>query len=430
MPDAAKIVRQAACVLLLGAALAAPQAVLPAGIDPQDFNQVERGRYLTIAGDCAACHTLPGSSHDFAGGRIIETPFGRLIAPNITPDPLTGIGAWTDDEFVNALTKGTGRNGTRLYPAMPYTYYTKVTREDALAIRAYLNTIPAVQNEVKSNQLPFPFDIRMSLEGWHKLFFTPGVFHPDPNKSAEWNRGAYLAQGLEHCAMCHTPKNEFGGDETSKVNQGYNLQGWFAPDITNDPRRGLGGWSVEEIADYLKYGHNKTTNATGLMSETINLSTSKLSDEDVRAIAVYLKDQPGDPFASSAHNNQAAAAPGTPPDQHIMRVGAQIYADECSGCHTPNGKGVPGLFPSLNGVPSVQQIDPASLLHVVLRGALSVATPKAPTGPQMPAFAWLLTDDQVAAVLTYIRNSWGNSAPAVAASDVQKARSALAERND
>src|SRR4029077_13338311 len=167
-----------------------------AGIDKQDFAQIERGRYLTVAGDCIACHTVPGTGHEFAGGRNIETAFCLLIGPNITPDPQTGIGAWTDDEFVNALTKGTGRNGERLYPAMPYTYYTKLTRDDALAIRAYFNTFPAVRNPVNPNQLPFPFNIRASLIGWNTLFFTPGTFQPNPNKSAEWNRGAYLAEGL------------------------------------------------------------------------------------------------------------------------------------------------------------------------------------------------------------------------------------------
>ncbi len=337
-----------ACALAVIAVLGVSAAAQTGKIDKQSFGQLERGHYLTIVGDCAACHTLPGSGHEFAGGRIIETPFGQLISPNITPDPVTGIGAWTDDEFVNALTKGTGRNGTRLYPAMPYTYYTKVTHDDALAIRAYLNSIPAVQNKVRSNQLPFPLDIRLGLAAWDELFFTPGEFKPDPNKSAE----------------------------------------------------------------------------------TINLSTSQLNDDDVRGIAVYLKDQPGDPFAASAHSNQTAAAPAAAPDQNVMKVGAQIYADECSGCHTPNGKGVPGLFPSLNGAPSVQQTDPGSLLHVVLRGALSVATAKAPTGPEMPAFEWLLNDDQIAAVLTYIRNSWGNSAPAVSAGEASKARKELAERSD
>ncbi len=239
-------------------------------IDKQNFNQVERGRYLAVASDCAACHTLPGSGHDFAGGRAVETPFGLLVAPNITPDPLTGIGAWTDDEFVNALTKGTGRHGDRLYPAMPYTYYTKLSRDDVLAIRAYLNTVPAVQNAVKSNQLPFPLNIRTGMMAWDALFFTPGPFKADPNKSAEWNRGAYLVEGPGHCGMCHTPKNFLGGDKTGERLEGYNLQGWFAPNITNDNRRGVGSWSVEQIATYLKTGANEFTTGNGLMAETIH----------------------------------------------------------------------------------------------------------------------------------------------------------------
>src|SRR5580698_2677733 len=166
-----------------------------AGIDGQNFNQIEKGHYLAIVGDCAACHTLPGSGHDLAGGRGIETPFGTLVAPNITPDPITGIGAWTDDEFINALTKGTGRNGQHLFPAMPYTYYAKLTRDDVLAIRAYLNTVPAVQNAVKADQLPFPFNIRATMTVWDAMFFAPGEFTPNTDKSDEWNRGAYLAEG-------------------------------------------------------------------------------------------------------------------------------------------------------------------------------------------------------------------------------------------
>jgi mono/diheme cytochrome c family protein len=267
---------------------------LSQGIDKQEFEQIELGRYLTIVGDCAACHTLPGSGHDLAGGRALETPFGRLLAPNITPDPSTGIGAWTDDEFINAMTKGTGRNGVHLYPAMPYTYYTKVTREDVLAIRAYLNTVPAVQNSVEPNQLPFPFNIRASLIEWDELFFKPGTFQPNPNKSAEWNRGAYLVEGLTHCGMCHTPKNFLGGDKPRGHLQGYALQGWFAANITNDPRRGLGSWSVNDIASYLKTGHSPTAIATGLMAETIGQSTTRMKDADLRAIAAYLKD-PGHP---------------------------------------------------------------------------------------------------------------------------------------
>ena len=405
---------------LLGLALAVPAAsASAAGIDKQDFKQIDRGHYLAVVGDCAACHTLPGSGHDLAGGRPVETPFGLLIAPNITPDPQSGIGAWTDDEFVNALTKGTGRNGAHLYPAMPYTYYTKVTRDDALAIRAFLDTLPAVHNPVNADQLPFPLNIRSSTAVWNELFFKPGTFQPVAGKSAEWNRGAYLAEGLGHCGMCHTPKNFLGGDKTSERLQGYALQGWFAPNITNDSRRGLGSWSVDEIVAYLQTGHNQTSAATGLMAETLNLSTSHMSANDLKAIAVYLKDQPG----------QKESTPSAA-DQTVMKAGAQIYSDECSACHTSDGKGASGIFPALSGSPAVQQADPASLLRVVLRGARSVGTDQAPTAPAMPAFGWLLKDDQVAAVLTYIRNAWGNSAPAVSASEVGKVREELTERSD
>ena len=402
----------------LAVVLAAPAAAGP-GVNPQDFPQVERGRYLAIVGDCAGCHTLAGSGHELAGGRPIETPFGKLLAPNITPDRETGIGAWTDDEFINALTKGTGRNGTHLYPAMPYTYMTKITREDALAIRAYLKTIPAVKNAVQANQLPFPLNVRGGMAGWDEMFFKPGAFKPVAGKSDEWNRGAYLAEGLAHCGMCHTPKNEFGADKTDQKLQGYALQGWFAPDITNDARLGLGGWSADEIAEYLKTGHNRISAATGLMSETISLSTSRMTDADVHAIAVYLKDQPG------RKEDRAAT-----PDAIAMKMGERVYADECSGCHSPGGKGEPGMFPALAGAPAVQQADATSLMRVVLRGARSVGTDAAPTAPAMPAFGWLLSDQEAAAVLTYVRNSWGNAAPPVSMDDVKDARKDFAKRKD
>ena len=264
------------------------------------------------------------------------------------------------------------------------------------------------------------------MAAWDELFFTPGGFQPDTGKSAEWNRGAYLVEGLGHCGMCHTPKNSLGADKTSERMQGYNLQGWFAPNITNDPRRGLGSWSIDDIMSYLKTGHNRTSAATGLMAETLNLSTSKMSDADLKAIATYLKDRPGD---RANQPQEAQIAPATP-DPATMKSGAQIYADECSACHAGNGKGIPGLFPTLSGTPVVQQSDPTTLLHVVLRGALSVGTKPAPTAPAMPAFAWLLNDDQVASVVTYIRNAWGNAAPAVSSGDVGKTRASLVERSD
>ena len=259
-------------------------------------------------------------------------------------------------------------------------------------------------------------NVRANMAVWDHLFFKPGEFRPDPGKTPEWNRGAFLTEGLGHCGLCHTPKNTLGGDQTSRPMQGYALQGWFAPDLTNDPRRGLGSWSVDEIATDLKTGHNKTTAATGLMAETISRST--IENERCRSsrYRCLFEDQPGDP--ANTGQNQQTASPA--PDSSVIKIGQQIYADECSACHKADGKGTTGLFPTLAGASVVQQTDPTSLLHVVLRGALSVATPKAPTAAGMPAFSWVLNDDQIAAVVTYIRNNWGNSAPAVTASDVAK----------
>ena len=385
-------------------------------LDPQNFGQIERGRYLAIAGDCSSCHTVPGSGQPFAGGRPIETPFGVVVGANITPDPDTGIGAWSDETFVRALREGKGHDGQLLYPAMPYPYYTKLTESDALAIRAYLNTVKPVRNAVVSNKLPFPFDVREGMAAWNALYFKSGEFKPDPTKSAEWNRGAYLVQGLGHCGACHTPKTQLGGDDRARTFQGNALQGWFAPNITNDNERGLGGWSVADIVAYLKNGHNATTASTGIMGEEITLSSSQMTDADLTAIATYLEDLPGQ------ISSPAAVSASDP----TMTAGGAIYADECSACHGMDGKGVPYLFPSLAGSPNVRSIDPASLTRVLIEGARSVATAGEPTGPGMPSFAWKLSDDQVAAVLTYIRNSWGASASPVDPRQVEQARARAA----
>jgi mono/diheme cytochrome c family protein len=382
-------------------------------VDPQNFGQIERGRYLAVAGDCTSCHTVPGSGQPFAGGRPIETPFGTVVGANITPDSETGIGAWGDETFVRALREGKGHDGELLYPAMPYVYYTKLTESDALAIRAYLNTVKPVRNAVVSNTLPFPLDIREGMTAWNALYFTSGEFKADPAKSAEWNRGAYLVEGLGHCGACHTPKSALGGDDRAHAFQGYALQGWFAPNITNDSERGLGGWSVADIVAYLKNGHNPTTASTGIMAEEITLSSSHMTDADLTAIATYLKDLPGQTAAPVA--SISASDPK-------MVAGEAIYADACSACHGSDGKGVPYLFPSLAGSSNVRSADPTSLIRVVIEGARSVATAGEPTGPGMPSFAWKLSDDQAAAVLTYIRNSWGASAPSVDASHVAQGR--------
>ena len=397
-------------LLLLGTA--AGRAQYP---DKQAFEVIEHGRYMTAAADCTACHTAPGGE-PFAGGGALETPFGILLAPNITPDLTTGIGGWTDAEFINAVQNGIGRRGDHLYPAMPYTYYTKMTREDVIAIRAYLDTVQPVRNEVHSNQLPFPFNQREAMIGWNALYFRPGEFKPDPGKPAEWNRGAYLVEGAEHCGLCHTPKNAMGGDENGRAMQGSVLQNWYAPDITGNQRVGIGDWTVDDIALYLKTGRNSYDIGSGPMADAITHSTSHLTDADLRAMAVYLKDLP--PGGSETTQPVSAQDPA-------MQRGQAIYNNRCAACHTGAGLGIVGLFPRLAGAPLVQQSQATSLIRVVLEGSRAVATDGAPTGPAMPSFAWELSDADVTAVVTYIRNAWGNAAPAVSAGDVGKMRQTL-----
>ncbi len=394
------------------AALAVIAAVPAFAQDPQAAGAVERGRYLATLGDCGACHTKPGGK-PFAGGLVIETPFGNIAAANITPDRAAGIGAWSDDDFVRAMQQGIAADGTHLYPAMPYPAFTHVTRDDLLALRAYLATLDPVSDAVETNRLPFPFDIRASLIAWNLLNFTPGEFKPDPAKSDAWNRGAYLVEGLGHCGTCHTPKNMMGGDKTDQPLAGAALQGWYATPLNNDARTGLGSWSAEDIVSYLKTGWGGGQVAAGPMALVVADSTSKLNDDDLNAIAAYLKDVAAPAVAAPAPLAQSDSA---------MQAGRTLYVVNCAACHTETGEGQTEIFPALVKSPVVQAADTATLLDVVLNGGHGVATDANPTAPGMPAFGWKLTDGEISSLLTYIRNDFGNAANAVSAADVQKAR--------
>ena len=405
----------AAALLLVGTT-----ASLAGDSDPQEFTQIERGRYLTVLSDCASCHTVLGSNQPFAGGRAIETPFGNIVAPNITPDPETGIGSWSDEQFDAAVRKGIARNGSHLYPAMPYNAYTKMSRDDVLAIRAYLNTLVPVRNAVEANTLPFPFNIRAAMNVWNALYFKEGDYQPNPRQSTEWNRGAFLVDGPGHCGACHTPKTALGGDKTGQYLEGAYLQGWSAPDITNDSRLGLGAWSKEDLVAYLKSGHNRVTAATGPMGEVVTLSTAFMTDPDLNAIATYLKSLPGKTDAPPAIS---ASDPG-------MTAGAAIYRDQCSACHGLDGKGVAELFPSIANSSMVRSDDPTTSIRIVLRGARSVGTKAQPTASGMPSYGRQLDDDQVAAVLTYMRNNWGGAARTVTPAQVSNVRLDTANRPD
>jgi mono/diheme cytochrome c family protein len=371
---------------------------------------IAHGKALTEAGDCASCHTADRAK-PFAGGKRIDTPFGGIYSPNLTPDRDTGIGAWRDEDFRRALREGVAPDGSRYYPAFPYPNFTKLTRDDILAIRAYLATLTPIRNTPPRPELRWPLNYRVVMRVWNYLFFRPGIFEPDQQKSAEWNRGGYLVQGVGHCGSCHTPKNMFGADKRGRAFDGGLVQGWFAPRLDGAARSGLKSWSVEDIVEYLQSGRNGRSHADGLMAEVVVNATSKMSDSDVRAIAVYLKDLP-------------AGAPEpvvAPPPQAQMANGEKLYNGACIACHEIDGSGAPRIYPPLPGNANLQSADPTSALRIILDGAQTVTTPRAPNTGSMPAYA-KLSDQEIADVTTYIRNSWGNAAPAVTPGQVAKAR--------
>lgn len=372
---------------------------------------IAAGKALVEAGDCAGCHTNDPAK-PFAGGKRIDTPFGAIYAPNLTPDTATGIGAWSDADFTRALRTGIAPDGSRYYPAFPYPYLTRMTKDDTLAIRAYLGTLAPVVNRNKPPELRWPFGYRGLMRVWNALFFTPGLFEPDQSRSAAWNRGGYLVTGLGHCGACHTPKNVLGADKTAQALTGGEVDGWFAPRLDGAARTGLASWSAEDIAEYLQSGRNAKSHAGGPMADVVVNSTSKMSDADVRAIAVYLKSLP------PARRETIPMAPG----ETELQAGRAVYARLCVACHEADGTGAPRIYPPLPGNALLQSINPSSTLRVILDGAHTVTTPRAPNSGEMPAYAGQLSDDDIAAVTNYIRNSWGNAAPLVTPAQVAKAR--------
>jgi mono/diheme cytochrome c family protein len=405
--------------LLLAAAAAALCAAPWAFAVDTDYGKIERGRYLVHAGDCAACHT-DDEGQPFAGGRAIPTPFGTIYSTNITPDRETGIGDWTDEQFYKAMHEGIRPDGKHLYPAFPYPWFTRLTRDDVLAIKSYLDSIPPVKQEAKPPDMPWPLSVRESVAGWNTLFFKAGTFQPNARKSKEWNRGAYLVEGLGHCGACHSPKNVLGGIKKKDRFEGGQGEGWFATSLVGNDRAGLGSWTEGEIVEYLKTGANDRARALGPMAEVVHNSTRFLTKEDLHAIAVYLKDLP-------AQDNGQRNASAPAPDDDRMKRGRLVYIDQCAGCHMENGTGVAHVFPPIKGNTGVHAQDPTSLARLVLEGARSATTPAKPEGFAMPAFGWKLSDQDIADVLTYIRASWGNQAQPVKASKVADVRKKIAK---
>ena len=406
--------RKFACAALLTGGLAAPAW---AGAEP-DYEQVHSGHYQAILGDCMGCHTAPGGKA-FAGGAPLQTPFGPLVAPNITPDADSGIGNWSQEDFRRAVKQGIAPGGRRLYPAMPYPSYAKMSDQDVANLYAYMRSVePVAGRAARGYGLRFPYNIRTLMAVWNWLYFKPAPFTPDAAKSAAWNRGAEIVTGPGHCGDCHTPKTFLGAD-TAAALTGASLQGWYAPDITANATRGVGGWSVAELVAYLKTGHNAHSMASGPMAEAIENSTARMTDGDLKAIAVYLKDVPA---------SAAAAQSGAPANDPHRVAGGEIYRDNCAACHGAQGKGENAIFPPLTGNPILQQSSAETLARVVLAGTQAAQTDAAPTAAAMPSFAWRLSDEQIADVLTYVRGSWGGAAP-VSAAAVEQVRRGLRRRD-
>ena len=398
-------------IVVAGWLVLRPAGPLPASSAPQNAAElkdpalIKRGEYLATVGDCAACHTARGGQA-YAGGRSLATPFGAVPAPNITPDPATGIGQWSFEDFWRALHDGKGRQGELLYPVFSYTSFTKVSRDDALAMFAYLKSLPPVNQPDLPSGLAFPYNVRSSLVAWRALYFKPGVFTPDGAKSAEWNRGAYLVQGLGHCNECHTERDSLGG-----IKNGQHLTGgqipalaWYAPDLSTQAGGGLAGWRAQDIVDLLKTGQSAKGSAFGPMADVVRLSTQHMTDTDLQAVATYLQSLPPRAPAASALPFQPAAGDGP---------GGKLYAQRCADCHGMDGNGVAGIYPPLNGNTSVTEPTGINAIRSVLLGGFAPATKGNPMPYSMPPFAQQLNDAEVASLVTYIRQSWSNHAGAV-----------------
>lgn len=389
---------------------AAPAASVPA-TEPAS---AERGAYLAVAGNCAACHSPRGGA-PYAGGRGIDTPFGTVFASNLTPDPGTGIGSWNADDFWRAVHHGRSKSGRLLYPAFPYPNFTLLTRHDSDALFAFLQTLAPVVQPNRAHALRFPYNLQASLAVWRALFFRAGTYEQEPQQSPQWNRGAYLVRGLGHCEACHAPRNLFGATESGLELSGglIPMQGWYAPSLAAAAEAGVADWPTEQVVALLKTGHSPRGSVMGPMAEVVFRSTQHLRDDDVTAMATFLKALPAPP-------PPPAVEPAVP-DAALMQRGQALFGRHCADCHGKNGEGADGLS-RLAGQRSVQMNSHANLLKVILDGGFAPTTAGNPQPFGMPPFRQTLGDAEIAAVASYLRNAWGHTAKVVSEFEVQRAR--------
>jgi mono/diheme cytochrome c family protein len=396
----------------------------PTGV-PADFQEADplaRGRYLAVAADCEACHTQDGGTA-FAGGRPFKTEFGTIYSPNITPDAETGIGSWSDAEFLRAMHEGIGKDGTRLYPAFPYASYTHLTDEDVLAMKAYLFSLPAVKNTAPPNTLRWPYNQRGLMAIWSKYYNPNTRFQPVADQSAEWNRGAYLAEALGHCGECHTPRTALQGLDNKRKFSGGVAEGWRAYNLTSDKASGIGTWSAEDLETYLKTGHsNDRGSAFGPMAQAVHLSFQKLTPSDVTAIVTYLRTVPpvATPDLPAPKLEPAPAAPSDHAVADSNTRGHLMFASVCAGCHSWTGAGSYVPHTTLTGTRAVNDPTATNVALAVLRGASTLP----PSGDiaVMPAFGAAWTDEEIADVSNYVIARFGAKPSSITAKEVRQLR--------
>jgi mono/diheme cytochrome c family protein len=395
---------------------------------PTAADVLARGEYLTKAADCVACHTVQGSGAPYAGGVAFKLPFGTIYSSNITADPDSGIGSWSDDEFVRAVREGVRKDGQHLYPAFPYIAYTRLSRSDVLAIKAYLLSLPPSQQRNRANDLNFPFNQRWALGFWNAAFFKSQRFAADAAKSPQWNSGAYLATALGHCAECHTPRNFGYGLEHGHELAGHELQGWRAYNITADVAHGIGSWTDVELAGYLKSGHAPgRASAAGPMGEAVSHSLQFLNDEDVASLVAYLRSVPAQAgkqpieidFKPAPALASTAAMPGG--DSGLAHLqGLQLFEGACASCHQWNGEGQQTPYASLLGTRGVNDVNGANVTQAILQG---VNMRVAGNHVFMPEFGTAYSDTEISALANYVIAHFGGKQGNVTPDDVAKRRS-------
>lgn len=410
---AAALVAAVAMAVLLWQQLGV--AALPALDSPRpvtDGALVERGAYLALAGNCAGCHSARGGE-PYAGGRAIATPFGTVFAGNLTPDPQTGLGRWSAEAFWRAMHHGQSREGRLLVPAFPYDSYTQISRADSDALYAFLGSLPAVSQANRAHALRWPYNTQFALAAWRTLYFEPQPFATDATQNAEWNRGAYLVRGLGHCAACHSARDALGGP-AGDLAGGYLPQpAWHAPSLRAQSEAGMQHWDTARTVELLQRGTTTGASVMGPMAEVVFESTQHLSPADLRAMALYLQALAPQPVSKPEFE---------PARGEQLALGEKVYGKNCADCHGQQGEGAPGAYPALAGNRAVTQAQAGNTVLAVLGGGFAPATAGNPQPYGMPPYRTLLTDAEIAAVVTHLRQSWGNRASAVRPQDVQRLR--------